>query len=111
MQHTRQIRLTPKVNVEVLQAAEVWLGGRRRESLEELFCQTCVVWKSEWERRSSHERGRRTVDEEEVGTGILLSPTGEITDDTVDVGGGGHKEVHRVKTWLCLAVARYRFDD
>jgi hypothetical protein len=58
----------------------------------------------------SEERGR-TVDEKEMGAGILLSPTGEIADDTVDVGGGGHEDVHRVEAWLCLAVARYGFDD
>lgn len=58
----------------------------------------------------SFERGR-TVDEEEMGAGILLSPAGEIANDTVDVGGGGHEDVHRVEAWLCLAVARYGFDD
>jgi hypothetical protein len=56
-------------------------------------------------------RGGRTVDEKEMGTRILLSPTGEIADDTVDVGGGGHEDVHRVEAWLCLAVVRYGFDD
>lgn len=58
----------------------------------------------------SYERGR-TVNEEEMGAGILLSPAGEIANDTVNVGGGGHEDVHRVEAWLCLTVARYGFDD
>jgi len=58
----------------------------------------------------SYERGR-TIDEEEMGAGIVLSPTGEVADDTLDVGGGGHEDVHRVEARLCLAVARYGFDD
>lgn len=53
----------------------------------------------------------RTVDEEEMGPGILLSPAGEIADYTFDVGGGGREDVHRVEAWLCLTVARYGFDD
>ena len=56
-------------------------------------------------------RGGRTVDEKEMGTRILLSPTREIADDTFDVGRGGHEDVHCVEAWLCLAVARYGFDD
>ena len=53
----------------------------------------------------------RTIDEEEVRAGVLLSPTGEIPDDAVDVGRGGHEHVHRVESGLCLAVTRDRFDD
>lgn len=53
----------------------------------------------------------RTIDEEEVRAGVLLSPTGEIPDDAVDVGRGGHEHVHRVESRLCLAVTRDRFDD
>ena len=33
---------TQKIDVEVLQAAKVWFGGRGRESLEELVRQGCV---------------------------------------------------------------------
>jgi hypothetical protein len=54
---------------------------------------------------------RRTIDEEEVRAGILLPSAGEIADDAVDVGGGGHEHVDRVKAWLWLSVARYGFDD
>ncbi len=54
---------------------------------------------------------RRTVDEEEVRGGILLLSAGEIADDTVDVGGGGHEHVDRVEAWLWLSVGRYGFDD
>ncbi len=111
MHRTEQNRPTPKVDVEVLQAAKVWLCGRGRESLEELICQGYVAEVSEWGGADpSYERGR-TIDEEEMGAGIVLSPTGEVADDTLDVGGGGHEDVHRVEARLCLAVARYGFDD
>ena len=42
----------------------------------------------------------RTVDEEKMGAGILLSPTGEVANDTLNVGGGGHEDVHGVEAWL-----------
>jgi len=53
----------------------------------------------------------RTIDEEEVRASVLLSSTGKIADDAVDVGRGGHEHVHRVESRLRLAVTRYRFDD
>jgi hypothetical protein len=54
---------------------------------------------------------RRTINEEEVRGGILLLPAGEIADDAVDVGGGGHEHVDRLEAWLWLSVARYGFND
>jgi hypothetical protein len=54
---------------------------------------------------------RRTIDEEEVRGGILLLSAGEIADDAVDVGGGGHEHVDRVEARLWLSVARYGFND
>ena len=57
------------------------------------------------------EGGRLTIDEEEVRASILLPSAGEIADDAVDVGGGGHEHVDRVEARLCLSVARYGFND
>lgn len=37
-------------------------------------------------------------------SGILLSPIGEIANDTVDVLRSRHKYIHGLKTWLLLAV-------
>lgn len=102
---------TQKIDVEVLQAAKVWFGGRGRESLEELVRQGCVCRGVRNGGADLLRGDTRTVDEEQMGAGILLSPTGEIADDTVDVGRSGHEDVHRVEAWLCLAVARYGFDD
>jgi len=62
------------------------------------------------EREREGRRGR-TIDEEEVRAGILLSPAGKITDDAVDIGRGGHEHVDGVKARLCFAVVRYGFDD
>jgi len=53
----------------------------------------------------------QTIDEEEVRASILLSSTGKIADDAVDIGRGGHEQVHRVESRLCLAMTRDRFDD
>ena len=53
----------------------------------------------------------RTIDEEEVRASVLLSSTGEIADDAVNVGRGWHEHVHRVESRLCLAVTRDRFDN
>jgi len=53
----------------------------------------------------------RTIDEEEVRATVLLSPTGKIADDAVDVGRGGHEHVHCVESRLRLAVTCYGFDD
>jgi len=46
-----------------------------------------------------------------VRASILLPSAGEIADDAVDVGGGGHEHVDRVEAWLWLSVVRYGFDD
>lgn len=54
---------------------------------------------------------RRTIDEEEVRGGILLPSAGEITDDAVDVGGGGHEHVDGFEALLWLSAARYGFND
>src|SRR6266851_1163876 len=62
------------------------------------------------ERERKGRRGR-TIDEEEVRTGILLSPAGKIADDAVDIGGGGHEHVDGVEARLCFAIVRYGFDD
>jgi hypothetical protein len=54
---------------------------------------------------------RQTIDEKEVRGSILLLSAGEIADDAVDVGGGGHEYVDRVEARLWLSVARYGFND
>jgi len=61
-------RRTPKVDVEVLQAAEEGLRGRRRESLEELICQAYL--RSE----KCEERGLTGV-----GVGRTKRQRGEVT--------------------------------
>jgi hypothetical protein len=33
----------------------------------------------------------QTIDEEEVCASVLLSSTGKIADDAVDIGRGGHE--------------------
>ena len=40
---SREMRRTPKIDVEILQAAKERLCGRRGESLEEFICQACAI--------------------------------------------------------------------
>ena len=41
--------------------------------------------------------GIHTINEEEVRGGVLLLAVGEVTDDSVDVLGGGHHDIHRLE--------------
>jgi hypothetical protein len=68
-----QMRRTPKVDIEILQATKEGLCGRRCESSEEFLCQGCMGWFQsvmEWEGKRC---GRQTIYEKEVRASILLS--------------------------------------
>jgi hypothetical protein len=100
--------LTPEVNKELLQTAKERFRRGGSQTPEQRFGETWAGVGSQCAEVPT--QGKRTLDEEQVGSKILLSIIRKVLDNPIDILRRRHEYIHRLEL-LWLSVARYRFNN
>lgn len=99
--------LTPEVQKQFLQASKKGFRRGRCQTLKQRFGER---WDESRHIQVNETTRTHTINEEQVGTKVLLLVTREIFDDSVDVLCCGHENIKSLEL-LGFPVAGNRFND